>query len=136
MTIGDVCNMKKEEIESLYALAYNLYTSKSYKAAETVFQALCLYNHKDVRFWMGLGGSRQANGNLSGAVDAYAMAGTAGMLKDPEPFLYAVQCYIKLGDKENAIGAIKGMLEIGDPNNPAHAQCHARGRALLGLLEK
>ena len=136
LSLAEVTSMKAEDIENLYALAYNLYTSGNHKDAEVVFQSLCLYNHKDVRFWMGLAGSRQANGNLKGAVDAYAMAGTVGLLKDPLPFLYAARCYIQLGEKENAIGTLKGLLELGDENDTAHAQCHEKARALLALLEK
>ena len=136
LSLAEVTSMKPEDIENLYALAYNLYTSSNHKDAEIVFKSLCLYNHKDVRFWMGLAGSRQANGDLKGAIDAYAMAGTVGLLKDPLPFLYAARCYIQLGDKENAIGALKGLVEIGDENNPAHAQCHAKAHALLELLDK
>ena len=136
LSLAEVTSMKAEDIENLYALAYNLYTSGNHKDAEVVFQSLCLYNHKDVRFWMGLAGSRQANGNLKGAVDAYAMAGTVGLLKDPQPFLYAARCYIQLGEKENAIGTLKGLLELGDENDTAHAQCHEKARALLSLLDK
>ena len=136
LSLAEVTSMKAEDIENLYALAYNLYTSGNHKDAEVVFQSLCLYNHKDVRFWMGLAGSRQANGNLKGAVDAYAMAGTVGLLKDPLPFLYAARCYIQLGEKENAIGTLKGLLELGDENDTAHAQCHEKARALLSLLDK
>ena len=102
--------------------------------AGTVFQALCLYRHKEVRFWMGLAGCRQAQGDLKGAVDAYAMAGTAGLLSDPTPFLFAAKCYIQLGDKENAVGALKGLLTLGDEKNPAHVECHKKARALLTML--
>ncbi len=136
LTLADATSMKREDIENLYALAYNLYTSGSHKDAETVFQALCLYDHKDARFWTGLAGCRQASGDLRRAIDAYAMAGTAGLLKDPSPFLFAARCYIQLGEKENAIAALKGMLELGDDAVPEHAKAHATGRALLALLEK
>ena len=69
-TIGDVCNVSQEMLEALYGLGYNLYTSGNYKDAETVFSGLCLYDHNDPRFWMGLAGSRQANGKYKEAVDA------------------------------------------------------------------
>ena len=136
VSIGDACGMTNETIEGLYAFAYNLYSSGNYEDAATVFQALCLYQHKDVRFWMGLGGCRQANGDLKGAVDAYSMAGTVALLSDPEPFFYAARCYVQLGDKENAIGALKGLLTIGEASDPAHAQCHSQARQLLELLDK
>ena len=136
VSIGDVCNVSTSTLESLYALAYNLYTSGNYADAGTVFQALCLYRHKDERFWMGLAGCRQATGDLKGAIDAYSMAGTVTLLNDPVPFLYAAKCYIQLGNKENAIGAIKGLLTLGDETNSAHAECHAQARVLLEMLEK
>ena len=66
-TIGDVCNVSQDMLESLYSLGYNLYTSGNYKDAETVFSGLCLYDHNDPRFWMGLAGSRQANGKYQEA---------------------------------------------------------------------
>ena len=135
-SIGDVCNVSDDFVEGLYAFAYNLYTSGNHADAATVFQALCLYRHKDIRFWMGLGGCRQALGDLSGAVDAYAMAGTVSLLEDPLPFLYAARCYVQLGDKQNAIGALKGLLTLGSDADPAHAQCHEQARQLLELLEK
>ena len=72
-TIGDVCNVSQDMLESLYSLGYNLYTSGNYKDAETVFSGLCLYDHNDPRFWMGLAGSRQANGKYQEAVDAYGL---------------------------------------------------------------
>jgi hypothetical protein len=87
-SIGDVCNIGTEVLEGLYTLAYNLYTSGNFVDAETVFQALCLYRHSEFRFWMGLAGCRQANGNQAGAIDAYSMAGVASGLSDPTPLLH------------------------------------------------
>ncbi len=134
--IGDICNVSREQLEGLYSLAYNLYTAGNFKDAGTVFQALCLYDHKDARFWMGLAGCRQAQGDFKGAVDAYSMAGTVKLLEDPVPFLYAARCYIRMGDKENAVGAINGLLTLGDEKNPEHAKCHAQARELLSMLNK
>ena len=133
-SIGDVCNVTDEQIEGLYALAYNLYTSGNFADAGTVFQALCLYRHKEPRFWLGLAGCRQAQDDLKGAIDAYAMAGTADLLRNPVPFLFAAKCYIQLGDRENAIGALKGLLTLGDEKNPAHADCHRKAQTLLTML--
>lgn len=82
-TIGDVCNVSQDMLESLYSLGYNLYTSGNYKDAETVFSGLCLYDHNDPRFWMGLAGSRQANGKYQEAVDAYGLC--SAMARSPAP---------------------------------------------------
>ena len=82
-TIGDVCNVSQDMLESLYSLGYNLYTSGNYKDAETVFSGLCLYDHNDPRFWMGLAGSRQANGKYQEAVDAYGLCSAMGGARQP-----------------------------------------------------
>ena len=134
-SIGDVANISTEMLEGLYTLGYNLYTSGNFMDAETVFQALCLYKHSEVRFWMGLAGCRQANGNLQGAVDAYSMAGVAGGLSDPAPFMYAATCYVKMGDKENAIGALQGLLTLGSETDPAHIDCRNKAKELQNMLE-
>jgi len=134
-SIGDIANISTEMLEGLYTLGYNLYTTGNFTDAETVFQALCLYKHNEVRFWMGLAGCRQANTNLPGAIDAYSMAGVAAELADPTPFLYAANCYIKLGDKENAMGALEGLLTLGNPANPTHAECHTKAKNLLDMLK-
>ncbi len=136
VSIGEVCGIKDEQIEALYALAYNLYSSASYADACTVFKALCMYRHKDARFWLGLGGCLQASGDLKAAVNAYGMAGTVKLLSDPVPFLYGAQCYMQLGDRENAVGALKGLLTLGDESNPEHAACHKKAKTLLALLER
>lgn len=134
-TISDVCNMSQDTLEGLYALGYNLYTAGNYTDANTIFQALCLYKYNDSRFWTGLAGCRQANGDYQGAIDAYSMAGATRGLDDPEPFLFAAHCYLKLGDKENAINALRGLLTIGTDASQAHRACWLKAEELLNLLE-
>ena len=112
-TIGDVCNVSQDMLESLYSLGYNLYTSGNYKDAETVFSGLCLYDHNDPRFWMGLAGSRQANGKYQEAVDAYGLCSAMGALASPVPVLQAGMCYLKMGDREKAQGAFVVALSMG-----------------------
>lgn len=136
VSIGDICNISSETIEGLYALAYSRYTAFDYKNAEILFQALCIYQQKEYRFWMGLAGSRQALDNLTGAIDAYSLAGVASLLKNPEPFLYAAQCYLKLEDKENAIGALRGLLVMCDDAKDEDVMIKGKAEELLHLLTK
>ena len=135
-TVSDMLEITKEQLEAGYSLAYNLYTAGNYEEAGTVFQGLCLYNHGDARFWMGLAGCRQAEGNLMAAIDAYSMAGLADNLNDPTPFIYAAICYVKLGKPEEAKGALEGALVLGDENNPQHMAIRQKGQVLLDSLTK
>lgn len=133
-SIGAVCNMQQAQLEAGYALAYNLYTAGNYRDAETMFRALCVYDHNDERYWLGLAGCRQAQGDLAGAIDAYGLAGAASALGDPAPFVHAGICYMKLGDTENARNTFAGVPFIGDPDNDTHAAMHRKAEAMLELL--
>lgn len=135
-TVAQATGMKPEALENLYALAHGLYTSGNFKDAQTVFQALSIYNSQDYRFWMGLAGCRQALEQYQAAIDAYQMAAVATLLKNPEPFLFAARCLLKLGRKDDCIVAIKALLKIGNANDPRHAIVHTKARALLALLEQ
>lgn len=135
-TIGDVVNIGQDNIEAGYGLAYSLYSAGNYKDAETMFKALCIYDHNDVRFWTGLAGCRQMNGDLEAAIDAYGFACYAGALGDPAPAVHGGLCYLKLGDKESAAGLFKAALEMGKADNSEHASYHERARAMLDMLEK
>jgi len=135
-TVGDVINMSQEAIEAGYGLAYSLYTAGNYKDAETMFRALCVYDHTDQRFWMGLGGCRQMNGDVRGAIDAYGFGAYASALGDPAPLVHGALCCLKLGDKEDAKGLFTAALDLGEADNSEHAAYRARARAMLDMLGK
>lgn len=133
-SIGDVVGITPEQLEVLYTVAYGAYQSKNYTDAETLFQALCLYQHLEERFWMGLAGSRQALENYKGAIEAYEMAGLASSLGDPTPFLYAGICFLKLGDKESARVAFLSTEALCHEGNRAHDLVKERAKAMLEIL--
>ena len=56
LSISQATNMDKNILEGLYSLGYNLYNAGNFTDADTVFQALCMYEHNETRFWMGLTG--------------------------------------------------------------------------------
>jgi type III secretion system low calcium response chaperone LcrH/SycD len=135
-TLGDAAGISVETLEAGYGLAYNLYGAGNYADAEKVFSALCIYNHQDVRFWMGLGGSRQAGGNLEDAINAYNMASIVSALGDPAPSVHAGLCYLKQGDTESAAALFDAALEFGQPDNTLHQSYRERARALLDQIRK
>jgi len=136
LPLGEAAGVSKETLEAGYGLAFSLYNSGNFKDAETMFTALCLYNHQDERFWMGLAGCRQMNGNLEGAIDAYGMAAFMGTLGNPAPPVYAGLCYLKKGDKENARALFDAAVALGDSQNRQHKVYHDRAQAMLDLMTK
>lgn len=136
MGLGEAAGISKETLEAGYALGHSLYNSGNFKDAETMFQALSIYDHTDARHWMGLGGCRQVNGKLELAIDAYNMAAFQGAFTDPTPLLHSGLCYLKLGDKENAGALFESISCVGDEKNNEHRACKERALAMLELLKK
>jgi type III secretion system low calcium response chaperone LcrH/SycD len=131
-TMADAKGVTEKQVEGLYALAYQVYQAGDYARAEAVFATLCLLNHLEKRFWLGLGGSRQQLGKHAQAAQAYGMAAMQDLL-DPVPPLHAGMCFIALQDKENAANAFRQtVLAAGDkPDKSAYRE---QGQAMLDLL--
>lgn len=135
-TIGDVCNVSQDMLEALYGLAYNLYATGNYKDAETVFSGLCLYDHNDPRFWMGLAGCRQANGKWQEAVEAYGFCAAMEALSSPVPVMQAGLCYLKMGDREKARGSFVTAVTMGEEGNTEHDAARNKAAAMLAILDQ
>lgn len=135
-TFGEVLGVSQDELENLYALGRTLYAAENYKDAEVIFRALTVYNSNDGRFWLGLGGCRQALENYDGAIDAYQFAALSTGMKDPTALLYAVRCLLKLGRRDEALAALEGIAFIGDESAPEVKKCHDQARALLAILQQ
>ena len=133
-TIAEAAGIDGRDIEAGYALAHSLYSARNYPGAESVFRALCLHDHMDERFWMGLAGCRQAAGDTAGAIDAYAFAAYAGSLGDPVPVLHGGLCHLKLGAVDIAKGMFEAASAMGAPENAAHAEARKKAQRLLASL--
>jgi type III secretion system low calcium response chaperone LcrH/SycD len=131
-TMADARGVTEKQMEGLYALAYQVYQAGDYKKAEAVFATLCLLDHLEKRFWLGLGGTRQQLGKHAQAAQAYGMAASLDLL-DPVPPLHAGMCFMALKDKENAANAFRQtVLVAGD--QPDKAAYKKQGQAMLDLL--
>jgi type III secretion system low calcium response chaperone LcrH/SycD len=131
-TLADAKGISEKQVEGLYALAYQVYQSGDYARAEAVFATLCLLNHLEKRFWLGLGGARQQLGKHAEASQAFAMASTQDLL-DPVPPLHAGMCFLAMKDKENAVKAFRQAVFVAG-DQPAQADCKKQGQAMLDLL--
>jgi type III secretion system low calcium response chaperone LcrH/SycD len=120
LTPAEAAGVGQERLEALYALAHRLYSSGEYQDAETAFRALCLYDYRDSRFWMGLGATLQAEEKLAMAAEVYGMAGLVANLGDPTPFFFAGLCQLKNGDLVSADATLAGLQHFGTPGDPKH----------------
>ncbi|MDR1111013.1 MAG: SycD/LcrH family type III secretion system chaperone [Deltaproteobacteria bacterium] len=134
--LAEAVGIKKEAIESLYGLGYNLYNAGDNESAETVFQALCLYDFNDYRFWMGLGAARQARDKYLEAVDAYSFAMIASSLREPEPIYYSGICFLKLGDLDAAATSFESLKTMFDMAKADHAALWEKASGFLEIIRQ
>lgn len=108
--LGPAMGFTTEHIEALYGLAHTFYTQQLYDKAEKVFGALCLCDHRQDRFWIGLGACRQHREDYTGAIGAYAMVDYLGV-RNPVAPLRAAECYVALGNYELALSGLNTALD-------------------------
>jgi len=100
-TLAHVRGISDDEIESLYAQAYQNFQSGKHQQAEGYFRLLCLFDHVNKKNWIGLGACLQALTRYEEAVDVYSHLRFID-LSDPEPPFYRACCRIALGDYQSA----------------------------------
>jgi type III secretion system low calcium response chaperone LcrH/SycD len=120
----------QEQSEVIYALGRRLFSAGEFSDAITVFTSLCLHDHGNRHFWMGLGGSLQGAGKLEKAIDAYGMAGLCGSLDDPEPFYHIALCHLKLERFEAARQLLESIAQMGETGNATHRAFRSKARHL------
>lgn len=130
VALQNLQQISDESMEELYRIGYNLYNGGRPQDAESMFQYLCILNHWQKKYWMGLAAARQVQKKYSEAIDAYSMAGLLEITDPNVPFQAAI-CHLSLGNVEIAIHALEGVLELADKSNPLHS----KAEGLLATLK-
>lgn len=129
----DIHGITSEELEAVYGLGYQIYTTGGHEQALKIFRFLCYYDHLNFKYWLGLGSCCQMLGRCEAAVEAYTLAMLLDS-DDPRPPLHAAQCHIALGNREAAISGLTAALEwAGD--RPEHQSARERAEELMRQLQ-
>ncbi len=64
--------LSEDTLEQLYALGFNQYQAGKWDDAQKIFQALCMLDHYDARYFLGLGACRQSLGLYEQALQSYS----------------------------------------------------------------
>jgi len=102
-----ICGVTNDEMESAYSAAYTLFETGKYEDAERVFQFLALFDGSQPKYWLGLGGCREAQKNFVAAADAYLIPVVVNTPEPQAPFRAAVCC-----QQAGLIDQAKEALEI------------------------
>lgn len=119
----DILGLKGDPIfsesdrETIYSAAYGQYQAGEYETAGDYFHHLVLYNPKDTRYWIGLASAKQMAKDYHGALQAWAVLVLLSK-HDPAGHFHAAECYLSLGDKEEAKKAIRLARHFAPSGHP------------------
>lgn len=108
-TLKAVVNLADEELEAIYAVAYNYFTARKFDQAVQLFKFLCLYDHMEPRWAYGLGIAQQQRGDFAAALNAYGLA-TLLDIEDPRPQVQAGYCLMATNQWPEAVSALEGAV--------------------------
>lgn len=100
-TLAMLNEVSSDTLEQLYTLGFNQYRAGKYDEAHKIFQALCVLDHYEARFFLGLGACRQALGQFQLAIDSYSYGAMMDLQEPRFPF-HAAECLLQMGELEGA----------------------------------
>ena len=96
-TLAMLRDISSDQLEQLYSLGFNQYQAGKWEEAHKVFQSLCVLDHYDARFFLGLGACRQSMGRFEEAVQSYSY-GTLLDMNEPRFPFHAAECHVQMGN--------------------------------------
>lgn len=112
-TIGEIHGLDEDNLEAMYAAAFNYYNHGKFQEAHDLFRCLSTMNHLEPKYVMGLAACKQMMKQWEAAIDCY------GLVMNMEPLnimpaFHTSECLLQLDDKEGAKRALKLVIEIHD----------------------
>ncbi len=133
-TLKMLKDVPDDAIEQMYSVAFNLYETGKVEDAHKVFQVLCMLDHYQTRFYMGLAACRQEMGDLEQAIEAYSYAAILD-IKDPRAPFHSAECHLKLGNLVEAESGFYSAKELAAVI-PAQAELAQRADNLLEAVKQ
>ena len=128
----DLMGIKNECMAALYAAAHQMYQNNKYKEAKQMFSLLCTLDHLERKYWLGLGACCQMEKKYTIALECYGFA-VILEYKNPDAHLYAAECMLALGKKEEAKPVLRNIIELCTQKDQLPIK--EKAKALLSLLK-
>lgn len=107
----EAAGLKPEDLEWLYAQAYNLYKAGQYKDSILLFRAVIQINPMVSKYYIGLGACYFMLKEYETAIFPYLAADYVDKA-NPIPLYYVAECFLKLNNKPAALKAYDQLLEL------------------------
>jgi len=133
-TVAEAKGISPEELEAIYKIGFGLYTSGRYEDAQKIFEFVCLVQHTNPKFWIALGGARQARGNYREAILAYATASIHDVHL-AKPHYYAAECFLAMGDLDSCESGCTSVAELCEAGAGDNDKYREKAEALLKKVQ-
>ena len=121
-------------MEGGYATALGFYENNRLDDAEKLFQLLCLLDHYEPRFFMGLAACRQQSGQYEQAVESYSYAALLDS-NDPRPPFHSAECHLAIGNSPEAESGFYAASHF-QGGGERFDELRKRARAMYELMQK
>ena len=109
-TLGEVKGITRRQLNAVYQMGLGFYNTCRFDDAEKVFTFLVMFDHLEPKYWLAAGAVQQVKKNFEKAKGAYVQASLLD-IHNPKPQYYAAECYLALGQRENALATLDTLLE-------------------------
>lgn len=125
-------NLADDELETLYALGYNLFTYGRYVESRGIFSDLTHRAPFTAHYWRALGAANQQLKDYAEAIAAYEMA-VANDETDVIARVYRSECQILAGDAARGLSGLADVVKLGS-GHPGQAPWFDRAALILESL--
>ncbi|MGY3852637.1 SycD/LcrH family type III secretion system chaperone [Aeromonas aquatilis] len=132
-TLAMLNQVSSDTLEQLYTFGFNQYDAGKYDEAHKIFQTLCVLDHYEARFFLGLGACRQALGQHQLAIDSYSYGAIMDLNEPRFPF-HAAECLLQMGELEGAESGFHSAQLIAAAK-PELAALAARAGVMLEVIK-
>ena len=134
-TIRELKGITDAEMEAIYSLGYSFYNTGRYDDAEKVFRFLILFDHLNPKYWTGMGAVQQIKKLYTDAITSYGYASFLD-LDNPKPQYFAAECFLAMGDKDNALSALAALEEFCPKESELGREYRAKAEELKAIISK
>lgn len=134
-TVREMKGITDAEMEAIYSMGFSFYNTGRYDDAEKVFRFLVLFDHLNAKYWTSLGAVQQVKKLYGDAITSYGYASFLD-LDNPKPQYHAAECFLALGDKENALSALTALEEFCPKETALGREYLTKAADLTALIER
>ncbi len=133
-TFKDFMEISDEQMEAVYAYAFNLVDQARWAEAEKLLTWLASLDQFQAKYLVGLGICRQQRKDYPGAIAAFASA-SLNDVENPIPPLRAAECYLAVGQLDAAQSGVKAALHWA-ADKPEHRPVRERAAILQVAIDR